>query len=333
MSEQPIVVVAGCELPNDLALERERLEPIGAEIVDARDLPDGPLMRQLERASALLTEGFMALDRAVLRRLERCRIISFYSTGIETIDLDAASEMGIQVINAPGYCTEEVADHAMLLLLAVGRKLTAATRIAASRSWKIDDLRPINGLHGQTLGLLGYGEIARAVAARARAFGVEIIAHDPYVAPDIVATERTRLVPLNALFSASDAVSIHLPLTPETNKLVGREQIALLREGAVLVNTSRGGVIDEDALVAALANDHIAGASLDVLASEPADAPGSRRLLELENVICTPHMAYYSEDSLRNLRAMAADAVADSLMGRSPPAQRWANRRHAAEVT
>ena len=115
MSEQPIVVVAGCELPNDLALERERLAPIGAEIVDARDLEDGPLMRQLERASALLTEGFMALDGAVLR--------------------------------------------------------------------------PINGLHGQTLGLLGYGEIARAVAARARAFGMEIIAHDPYVAPDIAATE------------------------------------------------------------------------------------------------------------------------------------------------
>ncbi len=259
MSEQPIVVVAGCELPNDLALERERLAPIGAEIVDARDLEDGPLMRQLERASALLTEGFMALDGAVLR--------------------------------------------------------------------------PINELHGQTLGLLGYGKIARAVAARARAFGMEIIAHDPYVAPDIAATEQTRLVPLNALFSAADAVSIHLPLTRETNRLVGREQIALLRDGAILVNTSRGAILDEDALVAALGNDHIAGAGLDVLASEPADAPGSRRRLELENVICTPHMAYYSEDSLRNLRAMATDAVADSLMGRSPPARRWANRQHAAEAT
>ena len=100
-------------------------------------------------------------------------------------------------------------------------------------------------------------------------------------------------MPLNALFSAADAVSIHLPLTRETNRLVGREQIALLRDGAILVNTSRGAILDEDALVAALGNDHIAGAGLDVLASEPADAPGSRRLLELENVICTPHMAYY----------------------------------------
>jgi D-3-phosphoglycerate dehydrogenase len=325
MTDRPIVVVAGSEMPNDLAIEKQCLEAIGAELVDGRGLGNDELFRCLEGASALLTEGFVKLDRAILQRLARCKAIAFYAIGIETIDIDAASQLGIIVTNVPGYCTDEVADHTMLLLLAVWRRLPAATRIATTQSWNLSALRPIHGLRGRTLGLVGYGGIARALAARVRAIGMQVVAYDPYALP-LQNGDETKLVELNTLFAVSEAVSLHLPLTPETIGIVGRKQLDLLCEGAVLINTSRGGVIDEDALLEALDSGRLKGAGLDVLASEPATRLSSRRLISHNSVICTPHMGYYSEDALRTLRSTAASAVADVLQGAEPDHRLWINR-------
>lgn len=323
--EPAVVLVAGCVLPNDLTIERERLEPLGVELVDGRNLPRQALNHQLARATALLTEGFIGLDEASLGRMRGCKVISFYSIGVETVDLDAASRRGIIVTNAPGYCTDEVADHTIFLLLAAWRKAAVATRLAADKSWDLGPLRPILGLRGKTLGLVGYGGIARAVAARARAFGMAIVAHDPFVAQGTL-TDPVALVSLDTLFATSDVVSLHLPLTSRTRGLVGRDLLALLGENAVVVNTSRGEVIDEAALVEALERGRIAGAGLDVLATEPASSGTSRRLLQLERAICTPHMAYYSEEAVLNVRRLATDAAASVLAGELPPDRSWVNR-------
>jgi len=319
------VLVAGTILPSDLSIERDRLTPLGIRVVDGRSLPPQELAHELARATGLLTEGFLLLDREALRRMTQCKIISFFSIGVETIDLAAAAEQGIVVTNAPNYCTDEVADHTMLLLLAVWRKTPQAVEITGGEDWNLDSLRPIAGLRGRTLGLVGYGSIARAVAVRARAFGMKIVAYDPYVPAERAGADVVML-PLNELCTASDVVSIHLPLTPETAGLMGRHQFALLSEQAVLVNTSRGGVVDEDALVDALEKGRISGAGLDVLGQEPPGVSKSRRLLSCRNTICTPHMAYYSEDSLRNVRRQATEALAVTLHDGAPPHGAWVNR-------
>jgi D-3-phosphoglycerate dehydrogenase len=243
-------------------------------------------------------------------------VISLYAVGTDGVDVEEATRRGIVVTNVPGYCTPDVAEHAIALLLAAWRRLPRAERVARSGDWGLEELRPVRRLAGCTVGLLGFGRIAREVATRLAAFGVTLLAYDPYAEAEAAAALGVRLCGLEELLALSAAVSVHVPLTDETRGLLDGEALALLPEGAVIVNAGRGGVIDEAALEDALRSGRVAAAALDVVAVEP--PPPDHPLLRLENVICTPHMAYYSEDSLRDLRESAARNAALALTGRRP---------------
>ncbi len=306
-----LVVLTGYGIPTDLELESAALAGIGATLLDARHVSETALDAHLREAVGVLTETLTTFDAKRLARMERCRVISVAAAGTDVVDLAAAAGRGIVVTNVPHYCIAEVADHTLALLLAVWRKLRAAEAIARCGSWDIDGLRPVRRLAGRTLGLVGFGAIGRAVAERARAFGMTVVAHDP-----LVASADVRLCGLEEVLASCDVLCLHVPLTAETAGLIGREELRRLRPGAVLVNASRGAVVDHDALVEALRDGHLAGAGLDVLPSEP-PAP-DEPLLVMDNVVVTPHMGYYSEESLEDLRRTAVENLVAALSGRHP---------------
>jgi len=306
-----LVVLTGYGIPTDLELEAAALAGIGATLLDARHASETALDAHLREAVGVLTETLTTFDAERLARMERCRAISVAAAGTDVVDLAAAAVRGIVVTNVPHYCAAEVADHTLALLLAVWRKLRAAEAIARCGSWDLDGLRPVRRLAGRTLGLVGFGAIGRGVAERARAFGMTVVAHDP-----LVASANVRLCRLDEVLASCDVLCLHVPLTAETAGLIGREELRRLRPGAVLVNASRGAVVDHDALVEALRDGHLAGAGLDVLPSEP-PAP-DEPLLVMDNVVVTPHMGYYSEESLEDLRRTAVENLVAALSGRHP---------------
>lgn len=221
-------------------VELELLARAGATLEILDDSSPEAIREGARTADAILTT-YGPLDRTTIESLERCRIISRYGIGLDNVDLDAAKERGIVVTNVPDYCVEEVADHTLALLLATARKLVLGHDVVRSGGWGIRDLVPVRRLRGRTLGLLGYGRIAAAVAHRARSFGLEVCAFDRYVtAARIEADDVRPLASLEELLGASDFVSVHVPLTDETRGLLGRDAIAAMRRGAVLLNTSRG---------------------------------------------------------------------------------------------
>lgn len=313
--DRPLVAVVGTTLPTDLTIERELLRQAGAEIVDGRDLQRRDAAQLLSTATGVLSEGFFDFDFSAMTR---CRALSLYSTGFDQVDLPAATNAGIAVTNVPEYCTDDVADHALALLLATWRKLRAASGIAESGDWALHSLTPIHRLAGSTLGLIGFGAIARAVARRATAFGMRVVAYDAYLEPTAGQALGVELLALSQVLVESDAISIHVPLTEQTAGLLGEAELGLLRNGAVIVSTSRGGIVREEALLAALDSGQLGGAGLDVLVAEPPSSPASCRLAMHERVVCTPHMGYYSEQALADLRRGAAGSLAAILSGGRP---------------
>jgi D-3-phosphoglycerate dehydrogenase len=311
------VLFAAVEIPSErLDVEEEVFAGLGVTIVDRRDRRLASILPELAQADALLTEGLERIDAGVIASLDRCRVISVYAVGTDGVDVAAATARGIVVANVPGYCATEVAEHTLALILATWRRLRRAQYVARSGSWALDDLMPIRQLTGRTLGLLGYGQIAREVAVRARALGLNVLAHDPYLGGGS-ADQNVLLCGREELLRASDILSIHLPATAETIGSVDAAAFALLPDGAILVNAGRGAVVDEVALLAALRSGRLSGAGIDVLTSEP--PPVGHPLLALDSVICTPHMAYYSEESLVALRRGAATNARLVLEGGMPP--------------
>jgi D-3-phosphoglycerate dehydrogenase len=233
---------------------------------------------------------------------------------MDRVDADAASRAGIAVRNVPGYCTDEVADHALALLLAAWRRVPQLAARTREGDWDVHDdadLRAIRRLRGKTLGLVGAGRIGRAVAARARAFGMTTIADDPYVAdagPDLA------VVPLATLLERSDALVLCALLTAETRGLIGRDALARVRPGLVLVNVARGGLVDEAALAEAMRDGRVAAAALDVRDPEP-PVPGRDPLAGLPGLLVTPHIAASSQEAVRDLHEMAAAISLDLLRG------------------
>jgi D-3-phosphoglycerate dehydrogenase len=313
------VVAAAAEVPSErLDVEEALLAEVGAELIDLRDRSLDEIAGVLRRVDGVLTEalGRERFDARRIAGLERCRVISVYAVGADGVDLEAASRLGIAVCNVPDYCTTEVAEHTVALLLAAWRRLRAGERVARSGSWGLDDLRPVHRLAGRTVGLLGLGRIAQEVARRLAGFGVRLAAHDPYADRAAASALSVELCGLEELLRRSDVLSIHAPLTEETAGLLDRERFALLPKGAVVVNAGRGGIVDHAALLEALEAGRLGGAALDVAAAEPADPDDP--LLARDDVVCTPHMAYYSEESLLELRASVARNAADVLAGRQP---------------
>lgn len=300
----------------DIRVERSVLEPHGVHL-ERVDMVDPEAFARLAPVADAVLHMRGRLDADHIALLTRCRIIAHYGTGLDRVDVSAATQRGIWVTSGPRYAIDEVSSHAMALLLAVARKILAADRAVRAGQWHIGPITPLHRIAGRTLGLLGFGNIARATARKGRALGLEVIACDPYLAPEIFAAEGVRGVDFTTCLGLADFLSVHLPLTTETAGLVGREALARMKPGAVLINTSRGGVIDEPALIDALRTGHLGGAGLDVFAREP--LPVDHPLLQLPNVTVSGHIAFYSEESVEQMQRDAAEQVVLALQGTPPP--------------
>ncbi|MBM3139715.1 MAG: C-terminal binding protein [Chloroflexi bacterium] len=297
----------------DLPREREALATADAELIARLCRSDDEVIEFARGADAILCTGYPVGEK-VLAGCPDVKVAVRYGVGFDNIDLDAATARGVVVCNVNDYCIDEVATHAFALLIALNRKLTLHDR--AVRRGERAPLPPTGPLRGETLGLVAFGKIARAVAERARGFGLQVIANDPYVDPAIAERAGVRLTSLEEVMRTSDYVSVHTPLNVETRGLIGAAQLALMKPTAYLVTTCRGGVVEERALFEALRDGRIAGAGVDVWDPEPvrADHP----LLTLDNVIATPHSAYYSDRSAPLLQTRVGEAAADVLRGYLP---------------
>jgi D-3-phosphoglycerate dehydrogenase len=251
-----------------------------------------------------------------LAQLTRCRAIGRFGLGVDNIDVPAAAARGIVVTYVPDYCMQEVSDHAMALLLALARKVPFSNKLVQAGRWEMPAVAPLRRLEGQVLGLIGFGNIPRAVAPKARAFGLKVVAHDPYAPKEVFTAAGVDSVSFDDLLARSDFISVHAPLLPATRGLVNATAFAKMKKGALIVNTARGPLIDEPALVAALDSGHLGGAALDVVTTEPLakDSP----LIGRDNVILTPHTAFYSVEALEELQTKCASDVARVLSGEKP---------------
>ena len=297
-----------------LDVERKLLEGL-AELVPLKTKKPDEFIAEAQDCDALLNTYAGPITAEVMARMPKCRIIARYGIGVDTIDLDAATQAGIIVTNNPTYCIDEVAEHTMALVLACGRKVALYDRLVRGARWEVPPGKPMFRLSGRTLGLVGFGNIARQVAARAHAFGMRVVYADPFVA-EAQFDAPGRKVDLSDLLAQSDFVSLHPPLTPETRRMINDDTLSRMKPTAFLINCSRGPVVDTDALVRALEAKTIAGCALDTTDPEP--LPDPHPLRGRDNVIVTPHVAWYSEQALVGLQAGAPGEVRRVLTGEWP---------------
>ena len=299
------------------ALELEALAPL-AELVEVQADTAAEFIDGARDADALITSWGVRIDRQIINALERCVVIGVGSVGVDMVDVEAATDAGIVVTNVPDVFIEEVADHALMLLLAAVRRTKEMNQISSTERWF--EGRPILSkvprLMGQTLGLIAFGNVARCVARRARAFGLRVIAHDPYISELAISAEGVEPVSFTELLERSHYISMHAPLNDETRHMLSGPQFAAMKDEVVVVNTGRGPTIDETALIAALTNGEIAAAGLDVLETEP-PAPDNP-LLGMANVIVTPHVASATTRMRPETRRRVGREVALALRGRWP---------------
>jgi D-3-phosphoglycerate dehydrogenase len=307
------VAVADSVFPN-LDPAREVLSAIGAGL-ELAPLPTPDAILKIAAGADALLVTYAKITADMIGQMTRCRIISRFGIGVDNVDLAAATEAGIVVTKVPDYCIDEVSDHTLALLLAVGRKVALANAHVQAGRWEMPAVVPIHRLRGSVLGLVGFGRIPQLVAPKARAFGFRVIAYDPYMPLEIFVREGVERVEFAALLSRADFVSIHTPLMPETRGLFNAAAFRQMKPTAYLVNTARGPIVDETALSEALDAGRLAGAALDVMPHEP---PVGSPLLGRENVIITPHTSFYSEESLLELQRKAAEEVVAVLTGKPP---------------
>lgn len=298
-------------------LDRERaiLAAVDAQLVVAQQGDPDELNALAAGVDAILC-CWKPLPTTALDAAPTCRIVVRYGIGLDNIPVAYAGSQGIVVANVPDFCQEEVADHALALLLACERRVVPFVHATRQGVWNPQMGRGMPRLRGQTLGLVGYGAIARTLAAKARGIGLNVMAYTPRLAVDALAPWGRATNHLHELLAASDYVSLHAPLTAETRGMIDAAALAAMRPTAYLINTSRGALIDETALAHALARGTIAGAALDVLTQEP--PPADHPLLSMDNVLVTPHAAFYSEAAIAELTTKAATQVAQALRDELP---------------
>ena len=298
-------------------LEMEALTPLAAEIVEVAVTTEDEFIAAARGADALYGKG-RPITKRIIDGLERCKVIALGSVGVDSVDVAAATARGIPVTNVPDTFIEEVADHTMMLILATFRRLVIQDRLVREGRWK--EGRPmllqIPRLMGQTLGFVAFGHVARAVAVRARPFGVHMLAYDPYVEELVISQYGVEPASLTELLQRSDIVSMHAPSTPDAHHLLTEEHFRLMKPSALFINTGRGPTVDEAALVKALQEGWIAGAGLDVLEQEP-PAP-TNALLKMEHVILTAHVASASARFDPARRRRVGHEIALVLSGRWP---------------
>lgn len=299
-------------------LELEELAHIGVELIESETIEEDEFIELARDADGILTSWGVRMNQRVISELKQCVIIGVGSIGVDMVDVEAATEAGIVVTNTPDIFIEEVADHAMMLLLAQNKLLKTLMGFSEEGRWF--EMRPVPSaiprLWGQTLGLLGFGNVGVAVARRAMPFGLHVIAHDPYVSELKMTGEGVEPVSFQELIERSDYLSIHAPDNPGTHHLLGEAEFKAMKSTARIINTARGALMDEKALIKALENEEIAGAGLDVTEQEPPEKDNPLRTME--NVVLTPHTASASTRMRVETRRRAAREVALALSGRWP---------------
>ncbi len=312
MKQHPYqVVITDCD-HGSIEEEKEELVRIGAELILAQVKEEKDLIRACKEADGLINQ-YSLLTRDVLEQLRRCKVLARYGVGVDSIDLKAATDLGIIVANVPDYCMDEVANQTIAMILTLIRKTAFFDRKVKSGQWDFHQGIPIHRTKGKTLGLIGCGKIGLQVARRISAFGVKVITFDPYLEK---APEEAELKDFDTVLEESDFISIHCPLNDSTRHLIGEKEFRKMKKKPFLVNTSRGPIIDEKALVWALRESLVSGAGLDVLEKEPPDSQSL--LLKMENVVLSPHVGFYSVESISELKRRTAKNVADVLMGKWP---------------
>lgn len=304
------IVISDCSWGN-IDVERRYLPP-QAQVEGHQIADEETLIEVCRDADAVLAE-YAPFTRQVIERLERCRVIGQTAIGYDNIDLDAAREKGIRVTNVPGYCAGEVADHTMALMLACLRGVVEGDRQIRQGRWDLSALPPLHRLAGRTVGLLGFGDIARAVARRAAAFEMRVLVWSRRMTPERAAANGVAYAPLEQLLAEADVLSCHLPLSAQTRHFLNAERLGQCKRGVVLINTSRGALVDEGALVQMLQSGQVAAAGLDVLEHEP--PAFDQALFAQQHVIITPHSGFYSEEALEEVRRRSAQNVAAVLAG------------------
>jgi len=306
------VVITDYGFP-DIAQERTLIAAAGYELVTAQCKTQEEVIAAAQGADALLVQ-WAPVNQAVIDSLTQCKIIVRYGIGVDNVDLKAAAARGIPVCNVPDYCIDEVADHTLALALSLARQLHQTDAEVRKGVWKITPPSPFPAFRDIIFATAGFGRIARAVLERARPFGFQLAAYDPFVDASAFATAGIRCLNKEEVFRESGILSLHLPLTSETKHFVGREQLATMRQSAVVVNTARGGLIDTVALAEALETGVIAGAGIDVFESEP--LLGDHPLRKSPNALLTSHTAWYSAGSVPELQRKAVEAAIQGLRGR-----------------
>ena len=292
----------------DVYNQYEDIEFVPLQLTEKRDI-----LRETEFADAVMVH-FDQIDKDVISNLKNCRIIARSAVGYDNIDLDAASAAKIPVTNVPDYCVEEVSNHTLMMILNSAKKFNQLEANVKKGLWgDFAIAKPIHAVRGQTLGLLGCGRIARCLAVKAQVFGIKVIAYDPYIKPEAVKDFGVTLVSREELLAQSDFISMHLLLNEDTRKSINADFFKKMKNSAIFVNTARGGLVDEDALIEALRTGESAGAALDVLTEEGIDKDAP--LQKFDNVIITPHAAWYSEQAFYTLLTSAAQEVVRALHG------------------
>lgn len=314
MNRHPVVLITDYAWPS-LDIERSVLEPAGVELVIAERGDESELAGLVADADAILS-CWKPLTPNVLDLATRCQLISKFGTGIDNIAVEHATKLGIIIANVPDFCLDEVSDHALALLLACARRIVPLVLETRTGDWNPRHAHDLRRIRGRTLTVIGYGAIARTLIPKAKAFGMEIVVYTPRIEAGEIEPGVTATNDLLAALKVADYVTIHAPATDETRNLIDARALAAMKPTAWLINTSRGALIDEPALINALQTGQIAGAALDVLNREPPDADNP--LLSMANVLITPHAAFSSRDALEDLQRKATSRILELLRGELP---------------
>jgi D-3-phosphoglycerate dehydrogenase / 2-oxoglutarate reductase len=294
----------------------ERVEEIQGKIVSTKGFDDKQFADEAADADAVILIA-RNVSREIISGMEKCKLIMTLSVGYDCVDVQAATENGIPVCNSPTYCSDDVANHSMMLILALSRKLHLLMEETNGGGWDYKVSKPVYNYTGKTLGIIGFGKIGRKIVPKAKGFGMKVAAYDPYIADDIfelLGVERK--YELADLLPEADYLTVHAPLTGETEGMIDKEALALMKKDALIVNTARGAIIDEEALAEALNGGRIAGAGVDVLVKEPPTE--GHPLIKCKNAVVTPHVAWYSEESFEKNVVLGMDELLRVLQGRRP---------------
>ena len=310
------IVITDYRFP-DVEQERRAVEAAGGTLVTGQAVNEEQVAELCRDADGVLNARAPVTKRAI-SAMERCRIIVRYGIGVDTIDVAAATERGIQVANVPDYCLDEVSDHALALLLMLSRQMISAIALAREDTWPVAKMPPLQRLRGQTCGLVGCGRIGSLLAGKVQQLGMSVIIHDPYLSDAHAREMGAERVSFDALLARADFISLHAPLTNETHHLFGAAAFAKMKQNASIINTARGGLIDEAALLAALDAGQIFGAGLDVMESETEVTPVRTALVRHPKMIVTAHTAWLSQQARATLQLRAIEQVLACLKGETP---------------